>query len=275
MADERGDQNRSDTRTVGVDASDIAEFYDALSPYYHLIYQDWPASIERQGYQLDTLIRERWGARTREVLDAACGIGTQTFALAAHGYRMTSSDVSTAALDRARDESRRRQHDIVFIEDDMRSLTKLAGQSFDLVIACDNAIPHLASDTEIRNTFQTFRDRLRPGGGCVISVRDYADLEREGTRLVPFGVRRDGDARFVVFQVWEFDPAGYDLNFYFLEDRDGADPVTHVMRSRYHAVTTDRLVQLMREAGFEDVERIDARFFQPLIVGTRPGAGPL
>jgi hypothetical protein len=28
----------------------------------------------------------------------------------------------------------------------------------------------------------------------------------------------------------------------------------------------------MREAGFDDVERIDGRFFQPLIVGTKPAA---
>jgi SAM-dependent methyltransferase len=272
MTDDRGDQKRTAERGDGVDAGDIAGFYDALTPYYHLIYQDWPASIERQGHQLDALIRERWGDRMRDVLDAACGIGTQTFALATRGYRMTSGDISSAAITRARAEAERRRLDVTFVEDDMRSLGKVAGQSFDLVIACDNAIPHLASDAEIRTTFETFRERLRPGGGCAISVRDYADLEREGVRLVPFGVRRDGSTRFVVFQVWEFDPAGYDLNFYFLEDRDDAEPITHVMRSRYHAVTTDRLVQLMREAGFDDVERIDGRFFQPLIVGTKPAA---
>jgi hypothetical protein len=41
------------------------------------------------------------------------------------------------------------------------------------------------------------------------------------------------------------------------------------MRSRYYAVTTQTLIRLMQEAGFADVQRLDNRFFQPLIIGTR------
>jgi SAM-dependent methyltransferase len=273
MDNERGDQTRTPagiSSNDGIESANIADFYDALSPFYHLIYQDWPASIERQGDQLRALIRERWGEQVHSVLDAACGIGTQSLALAARGYRVIASDISRSAIERATREAARRDLDIEFIVDDMRTLDLTAGQAFDLVIACDNAIPHLSGEAEIRAVFAAFHRRLQPGGGCIISVRDYAGIERQGTRLVPFGVRRDGGTRFVVFQVWEFDDEGYDLNFYFLEDPADGAPITHVMRSRYYAVTTGTLVRLMREVGFRDVERLDDHFFQPLIVGTRP-----
>lgn len=277
MAGDRGDQlpgGAGSPAAIGTETAGIASFYDALSPFYHLIYHDWAASVERQATQLDDLIRERWGESVTTVLDAACGIGTQTFALAGRGYHVTASDISTAALERARAEAERRGHHVRFVVDDMRRLDSHGDDTFDLVIACDNAIPHLTSDAEILRAFEAFHRKVRPGGGCIISVRDYAGLPREGARLVPFGVRQDAGTRFVVFQVWEFDAAGYALNFYFLEDPDDGLPVTHVMRSYYYAITIDRLEQLMREAGFEAVERLDERFFQPLVVGTKPALAP-
>ena len=45
---------------------------------------------------------------------------------------------------------------------------------------------------------------------------------------------------------------------------------THVMRSRYYAVSATRLCELMLNAGFEDVQRLDGQYFQPVIVGTKP-----
>ena len=41
------------------------------------------------------------------------------------------------------------------------------------------------------------------------------------------------------------------------------------MRSKYYAVGTDRLLDLMRRARFGSVERLDGRFYQPVLVGSR------
>ncbi len=77
-----------------------AAFYDDLAPYYHLLYADWEEAISHQGQDLATLLH-RSGVEPGElVLDAACGIGTQTIGLLNHGYRMEASDTSQIALDR-------------------------------------------------------------------------------------------------------------------------------------------------------------------------------
>ena len=36
-------------------------FYDRLASHYHLIFEDWDQSIERQATQLTSIIEERWG----------------------------------------------------------------------------------------------------------------------------------------------------------------------------------------------------------------------
>jgi len=82
-------------------------------------------------------------------------------------------------------------------------------------------------------------------------------------------VRVEGDKKYVVFQVWEFTGVIYQLPFYFVDDRGAADCVTHAMRTRYYAIDTGTLMQLMVHAGFVDVQRLDGTFFQPVIIGTR------
>ena len=111
---------------------------------------------------------------------------------------------------------------------------------------------------------------LRAGGGCIISVRDYA-LEARGKNLVkPYGVRTENGKRYLLFQVWDFEGEHYDLSFFFIEeDLSTLEVKTHAMRSKYYAVSTDKLGELMREAGFQDVKRVDGAFYQPLVVGTK------
>jgi 2-polyprenyl-3-methyl-5-hydroxy-6-metoxy-1,4-benzoquinol methylase len=84
----------------------IQEFYDRLAPYYHLIFPDWEASIQRQAAALDGIIREHWGDVRMSILDLACGIGTQALGLASLGHTVTASDVSPIAVERP---SRRRR----------------------------------------------------------------------------------------------------------------------------------------------------------------------
>jgi hypothetical protein len=68
---------------------DTKQFYDDLSSYYHLIFEDWDASMARQGEALVQLIDSELGRPQIggvRVLDAASGIGTQTLPLAARGF---------------------------------------------------------------------------------------------------------------------------------------------------------------------------------------------
>jgi hypothetical protein len=57
--------------------------------------------------------------------------------------------------------------------------------------------------------------------------------------------------------------------YFVVDDRASGELVTHVMRTKYNAVGTDHLLSLMRRAGFISTERLDGRFYQPVLVGTK------
>jgi len=39
--------------------------------------------------------------------------------------------------------------------------------------------------------------------------------------------------------------------------------------SRFYAISTERLLELMREAGFQDCRRIDETIYQPILIGRK------
>jgi SAM-dependent methyltransferase len=244
------------------------DFYDNLAPFYHLIYADWEGSLRRQASQLDGIINEYFKKKISAVLDVSCGIGTQAIGLAQLGYQVTASDLSSHEIERAKKESAKRGVAIEFSVADMREAFSYHQRQFDLVLSCDNSIPHLLSDGEILSAFKQFYLCLRPGGGLLISVRDYDREDRNGTQIKSYGVRQDNGKRYFIFQVWDFHGDRYDLSLYLVED-SGVECATHVMRTQYYAVGTGKFTQLMREAGFSNVQRIDDRFFQPVVIGTK------
>jgi 2-polyprenyl-3-methyl-5-hydroxy-6-metoxy-1,4-benzoquinol methylase len=145
------------------------DFYDRLAPLYDLIFVDWDASMEQQAGHLAAIIGERWGADVQTILDVACGIGTQSIGLARKGFEVTASDLSAGAVERAKVEASRRDVEISFSVCDMRVAYDHLGRQFDVVIACDNAIPHLLSDDEIQMAFRQMFACTRPGGGCLVT----------------------------------------------------------------------------------------------------------
>ncbi|HEX2077025.1 MAG TPA: class I SAM-dependent methyltransferase [Longimicrobium sp.] len=252
--------------------SSTQDFYDALAPYYHLIFPDWDASIARQAAALDQVIRAELDTGGGTVLDVACGIGTQSLGLAALGYRVTASDLSPAAVRRLRGEAGRRGLAIDAKVADMRAAWEAHGREFDVVLCADNALPHLLTDDDILAALRGFLRCTAPGGACLLTLRDYDATPMQDARVHSHGMRQEDGARWVVFQVWDPRPPLYQVSMYVVEDRGDAGVETRVTRAMYYALPVPRLVELMRRAGFADVRRLDGAFYQPLVVGRRPAS---
>lgn len=244
------------------------EFYEKMTPFYHLLYADWEQSMERQATQLDRLIQENWGNEVRTILDVSCGIGTQVLGLARLNYQVTASDLSKAEVERAKQEAQKRGLEIRFSVADMRQAYHHHQQQFGVVLSYDNAVPHLLSDADIRQAFGQFYDCLQPGGGVIISVRDYEKEERR-TQIKPERVGVEAGTRYVLLQVWEFEGEIYEMTMYVIKDDRSGACSAQVMRAKYYAVGATRLLVLLEEAGFEEVKRVDGIHSQPVLVGTR------
>lgn len=242
-------------------------FYDALAPYYHLLYPDWEASSQRQSQALVKVLQEFGILPGSRVLDAACGIGTQALGLAAVGYDVSASDVSPGAIDRLGREAANRQLSVQVRVADLRTLSESFPEPFAAVLACDNAIPHLLTDAEIATAFAECRRCLRAGGVIIASVRDYAAIARVSPDVRPYGSHTVSERRFTAEQVWEWDGDQYDLTLRLTEETPGEPSWNHVFSTRYYAVTISRLLELLAAEGFSRLERRDGAFFQPLLIG--------
>ena len=246
------------------------EFYDKLIPFYHLIYADWKSTVRQHGDALNQILRSAGVEMPCEVLDAACGVGTQTLGLASLGYTVTASDFGAAPVERVQKEADLLGLSVQTTVADMRELYAHHQRTFDVVMACDNAIPHLLSDAEILVALKEFYRCTSPGGRCLISVRDYTNVELSGPAQVhPGGVHQVEKTRYVLLQVWNPLPPLHETIFYIIEHREGALPVTHTSRALCYAVPIYRLMRLMTDVGFADVRRVDGVFFQPVILGRK------
>ncbi len=220
----------------------VESFYDELAPYYHLLYGDWEATVRTHGAALTRLLGGIGVYPGDSVLDAACGIGTQTLGLLKHGFQVTASDISRGAISRLQAELSSRGLRAATRVDDLRTLSHGVSRSMAAVIACDNSIPHLLSDAEILLAFQNCFRCLRPQGVAVFSVRDYANIERKNPDVRPYGMRYEDGNRFLAVQVWEWDGDQYDLRIYLTSESSAGACNTRVLRSRYYARKLPRQV---------------------------------
>lgn len=245
-------------------------YYNALAPYYKFIYPDWEDSVKRQAMALDSVIREIWADNVQHILDAACGIGTQSIGLAQLGYTVAASDTSSAQIQLARAEASKRELNIEFCVGDMRELWQVHQRQFDIVIACDNAVPHLLSDAEILSAFEQFNRCTKQGGGCIISAHDYANMNRSQKRLYPRLPQDTSRECIVMLDVWEFDGDFHETTTYVVEDKGQPTAQTRVIRGgRCYCVSIAELEKLLAQAGFGEVRALRDRFFQPLVIGVK------
>lgn len=246
------------------------DFYNSLAPYYKYVYLDWDKSVANQAKVLGSIIKEFFGEK-KTLLDASCGIGTQSIGLAELGYEVSASDLSDEEVRLARQEADKRRLKIDFQVADMCKVSKVYNKKFDIVLSADNSIPHLLTDEDILKTFKEFYALLNSRGGCIITVRDYQNINPEKQKYIlnPRHVHDAPEGKIVMFDLWEFDGDYYNLSMYLVKDNGNGALETIAMRSRYYCITTDKLEGLMREAGFTSVQTLKDKFYQPVILGLK------
>ena len=252
-------------------AEQIRSFYEELAEYYLLIFDNWDDSIERQTKVLGPLLASQGCGTPSKILDCACGIGTQALGLAALGHQVVASDISKAAVDRARREARLRSLDMTFHVSDMTSLEEITVNGFDIVVAMDNALPHL-SLAQLGQAARAIASKLKPNGLFVASIRDYDALilDRPAIQLPAF-YGAPGNRR-IVHQIWDWvDDRRYIVHLYITIESGRAWQANHFV-SEYRCLLREELTNLLREARFTDIHWLlpaESGFYQPLVLARR------
>jgi SAM-dependent methyltransferase len=259
----------------------VEQFYDQLAASYHLIFPDWAQSVHWQGTILAQLIGTELArlyspevaSEARTVLDCSCGIGTQAIGLAEQGYRVHATDLSPAAVAQARQNAVSFGVALSTGVADMRTLAQQVPGTFDIVLSCDNAVPHLLTTEDLHAATRQMWLKLRTPGLLVVSMRDYDQLRLDrpgGTMPRSF----DGpEGRRVYFQVWEWagDGDSYTVHLFIVRDVAGHWETEH-HATRYRALQRDDMAAALRMAGFTDVRWHmpgEGGYYQPIVTACK------
>ena len=248
-------------------AETVLSFYSSLADYYHLIFEDWEASVARQASILNPLIATHIPGHPLKILDCACGIGTQSLGFASSGHHVFGSDLSPAAIARASREAERRNVRIDYRVADMTSLEGI-GFGFDVVAALDNALPHL-QPAQLANALQSIAARLNSGGLFLASIRDYDALILTRPSIQEPTFYGKAESRRFVHQVWDWTgDRSYTMHLY-LTLRDGSGWTAHHFVSKYHCLLRDELSAALSLAGFNRIQWLmpaASGYYQPIVV---------
>ena len=245
-------------------------FYNSLASQYDKLFFDWQATTKEQAVILDRLFAKSGFDRTARILDCACGIGTQAIGLAALGYAVTASDISDGELAEARERAEKNGVSIRFEHADFCALSDTFTEQFDIVIAMDNALPHMLTGEALEKAVRSMVDRIRPGGLFAASIRDYDSLLTEKPPYSPPYIHRTDRGQRVSFQTWVWNDNHYRLTQYIIDD--GETLGVSKFECEYRAFRREELTKLLLAAGctvavwkFPE----ETGFYQPIVVARK------
>lgn len=243
-------------------------FYDNMASQYHKLFLDWQATTREQALLLDKLFRAEGFDRCAKVLDCACGIGTQAIGLAALGYNMTASDISDCELAEAKERAAQNHVDIRFSNADFRALS--FPQRFDIVIAMDNALPHMLTAKDLEAAIKSITSQITEGGLFVASIRDYDALLAEKPPYSPPYIHKTAQGQRVSFQTWDWEGDRYKLTQYIIDDGDTLQ--ISKFPCEYRATRREEMTKLLLAHGCRDVVwkfPEETGFYQPIVMGRK------
>ena len=246
------------------------DFYNNLASHYDKLFQDWQSTIREQAVILNRIFNDNGFDTTAHVLDCACGIGTQSIGLASLGYLVSASDISAGEISEAKGRAKKNGVDIRFELADFRALADTYSEQFDIVIAMDNALPHMLSSKDLEAAIKSITGQTKPNGIIVASIRDYDNLLSEKPSYSPPYIHKTEKGQRVSFQTWVWEKDNYHLVQYIIEDEDSLQ--ISKFECEYRAVRREELTTLFLANGCREVHwkmPEETGFYQPIIVARK------
>ena len=248
----------------------IQTFYDSLASQYDKLFLDWQSTTKEQAVMLDRLFTDHGFDKTAHILDCACGIGTQSIGLAGMGYHVIGSDISDVELVEAKERAKKNQVNVRFKYADFRALSYTFAQRFDIVIAMDNALPHMLTGQDLATAIRSIVNQLKAGGMFVASIRDYDALLKDKPPYAPPYIHKTEKGQRVSFQTWKWEGDNYRLIQYIVEDEDTLQ--VSKFECEYRATRREELTSLLTENGCSEVMWMfpeETGFYQPIVVAKK------
>ena len=245
-------------------------FYDNLASQYDKLFLDRQSTTQEHAVLLDRLFRDHGVHKSARILDCACGIGTQAIGLAALVYDVTASDISTGEIAEAKERAAKNDVQIRFETADFCALSETFPEPFDIVIAMDNALPHMLSSSALESAIKSIVNQIAEGGLFVASIRDYDALLKDKPPYSPPYIHKTDKGQRVSFQTWTWDGDHYKLTQYIIDDETALQ--VSKFECEYRATRREEMTNLLLSHGCSKVEWLfpeETAFYQPIVVAKK------
>lgn len=245
-------------------------FYNNLATQYDKLFLDWQGTTREQAEILDRIFKGNGFDHTANILDCACGIGTQSIGIAALGYCVTASDISDGALAEAEKRAKENQVTICFKQADFCALADTFTGKFDIVMAMDNALPHMLTSSDLEKAIKSITNQIAENGIFVASIRDYDALLMEKPPYAPPYIHKTAKGQRVSFQTWAWKDENYKLTQYIVEDEEAVQ--VSKFECEYRATRREEMTQLLLAHGCSKVEwkfPEETGFYQPIVIARK------
>ena len=246
------------------------KFYDNMASHYDKLFLDWQAATQEQAVILDRIFADNGFDKSVNILDCACGIGTQAIGLAAIGYNVTGSDISDGEIAQAKERAVKNNVSIRFEHADFCALSNTFAEQFDIVIAMDNALPHMLTADCLESAVKSIVNQIKRGGMFVASIRDYDALLADKPPYSPPYIHKTIKGQRVSFQTWQWNGDNYRLIQYIIDDEDTLQ--VSKFECEYRATRRDEMTKLLTENGCSNVVWLfpeETGFYQPIVVAKK------
>lgn len=159
----------------------IQTFYNNLAAQYDKLFLNWQDTTRQQAEILEKIFKSNGYDCAANILDCACGIGTQA---------------------------------------DFHTLSDTFSEKFDVIIAMDNALPHMLTAKDLAAAIKSIVNQIEQNGIFVASIRDYDSLLDKKPPYSPPYIHKTDEGQRVSFQTWEWKDENYKLTQYIVEDEE-------------------------------------------------------
>ena len=245
-------------------------FYDNLASQYDKLFLDWQATTQEQALILDKIFTANGFDKNINILDCACGIGTQAIGLAANGYNVTGSDISDGEIAEAKKRAKKNNVSVSFEHADFCALADTFSEQFDIIIAMDNALPHMLTHHDLASAIKSIVNQIKDDGIFVASIRDYDALLANKPPYSPPYIHKTAKGQRVSFQTWTWEGDNYRLIQYIVDDEDSLQ--VSKFECEYRATRRQEMTDLLMASGCHEVVwkfPEETGFYQPIVVAKK------
>ncbi|BFH72577.1 class I SAM-dependent methyltransferase [Sulfurisphaera javensis] len=184
-------------------------------------------------------VTKKYNVKGNKVLDVPCGIGRVSYYLNKLGYNITGVDISEKMINKAKENVKQG----IFIRGDMRKLSEVVKEKFDIVINIFNSLGYYEEEDDLK-ILRELREVTSQDGIVIVNLenRDFMIYNKPEIlhSFVP---------PFLIIDQNRFDP--YTSRLYVIRTyiKDGKEIEKIEFSQRYYSL--HEIVNLMKKAGFK------------------------